>query len=73
MRCRHYKGFASAYLDGQLTQHETVTYWQHREACGACRVELTELRQLSLLLKSAEQPEAPSQLRYWVKAVIAVE
>lgn len=73
MRCGQYKGFASAYIDGQLMLHEAVKYQQHREACTACRVDLAELQQVSLMLKCALQPNAPPQLRPGVMAVITAE
>lgn len=73
MRCGHYKEFASAYLDGQLTWREAVKYGQHREGCATCSTYLAELRQLSLMLKSIPPPEFPSQPRRGVIAMIAVE
>jgi anti-sigma factor RsiW len=73
MRCRQYKAFASAHLDGRLTPQEAMKYGQHREACATCRGDLAELQQVSRVLKSMMQPEAPRQLRPELMAMIATE
>jgi hypothetical protein len=73
MRCRYYKELASSYLDRQLTPREAVKYRQHHERCLACRIYLAELNQVSLVLKSTLQPEAPSRLRREVMVLITDE
>jgi hypothetical protein len=73
MRCDQYNGLASAHLDGQLALQEDMEYRKHYQSCAVCRVYLAELQRMSLMLKSALQPEAPPQLRQGVMVAIAAK
>ncbi len=62
MECKKFEFMASAYLDGQLTDAETVAYSAHLSACDDCRLHLDEVEQASLMLRELHSPEAPREL-----------
>jgi hypothetical protein len=66
MGCKKFELMASAYLDRQLTDAETVAYRAHLAACGDCRLHLAEVEQASLMLRELRLPDTPRELRGYV-------
>jgi len=62
---------ASAYLDRQLTDAETVAYHAHLAACGDCRLHLVEVEQASLMLRDLPPLETPRELHSYVMREVA--
>jgi hypothetical protein len=73
MRCHKSALIASAHLDQRLTQNEVKNYRAHIEICANCRAHLTELEQMSLILKNSHPPEASPDLRSYIMSVITAE
>lgn len=71
MECKTFELMASAYLDRQLTDAETVAYRAHLAACGDCRLHLREVEQASLMLRELPLPEAPRELHSYVMREVA--
>ena len=51
MECKTFTSMVSAYLDGQLTDAETVACGDHLANCDGCRLRFEEVEQASLLLR----------------------
>lgn len=60
--CEKYELAASAYLDRQLDENTAGDYRAHIGACDACRLQLIETEQASLMLKRLEYPATPREL-----------
>lgn len=71
MECKTFELTASAYLDRQLTEAETVACQAHLASCGDCRLHLTEVEQSSLMLRELPLPEAPRELHGYVMGEVA--
>jgi hypothetical protein len=61
----------SAYLDGQLTDAETVACESHLIVCADCRLRVEETEGASLLLKELSSPDAPRELHSYVMREVA--
>jgi len=66
MECKKFELTASAYIDRQLGEMEAVEYKEHLSGCPCCRLHLTELEEMSLVLRKTDQPEVPRELRSYV-------
>ncbi|HXG91658.1 MAG TPA: zf-HC2 domain-containing protein [Blastocatellia bacterium] len=66
MECNKYKLTASAYIDRQLDEQEAARYREHVAWCEGCRIHLMETEQVSLILRRAEPPTVPQELRGYV-------
>ena len=66
MECKTFTAMASAYLDGQLTDAETVACDIHLATCADCRLRFEEVEGASLLLKELSSPAAPRELHSYV-------
>src|SRR5207237_9876691 len=66
MECKTFTAMASAYLDGQLTDAETVACDIHLATCDDCRLRFEEVEGASLLLKELSSPAARRELHSYV-------
>ncbi len=64
---------ASAYLDQRHALEESMQFQLHLEICDDCRTYLSELKQVSLILKGAGMADAPPGLRGRIMSLIAAE
>src|ERR1700754_2978964 len=71
MECKTFELTASAYLDRQLTDTETVACQAHLASCGNCRLHLAEVEQASLMLRELPLPETPRELHGYVMGEVA--
>ena len=71
MECKKFELMASAYLDRQLTDAETVAYRAHLAACDDCRLRLVEVEQTSLMLRGLPPLETPRELHSYVMCEVA--
>lgn len=68
MECKKFELTASAYLDRQLDEAESIEYREHLLTCDGCRLRLAETESVSLVLKSGGHPPVPGELRSYVMA-----
>jgi hypothetical protein len=66
MECKKFELTASAHLDRQLDEREAIEYRRHLLTCDGCRLRLAETEAVSLVLKTAEHPPVPRELRSYV-------
>jgi hypothetical protein len=71
MECKKFELTASAYIDRQLQESEAIEYREHLSACSGCRLNLAEIEQVSLMLRTSDRPEVPRELRSYVMAEAA--
>ncbi|MFL6212431.1 MAG: anti-sigma factor family protein [Blastocatellia bacterium] len=71
MECKTFTSMASAYLDGQLTDVETLACRAHLATCADCRLRFEEVEQASLLLRELSSPETPRELHGYVMREVA--
>ena len=71
MNCKKFEQTASAYIDRQLDENEAAEYRLHLSECSACRVDLAEIEAASLMLRRADQLEAPRELRGYVMSEVS--
>jgi len=72
MKCSRIKKKLSAYLDGEMPEHEKNIISEHLRQCKDCRAELAALSAVRDVLKSIEGMEVPpyfiARLRQHIKA-----
>lgn len=73
MKCDESRLAASAYIDRAITPEESARFQAHISICGDCHDYLSELQQLSLILKTAQRAGAPPEMRGHILSLIAVE
>lgn len=66
MECKKFERTASAYIDRQLNEREAVDYREHLSTCFGCRLNLAEIEEVSLVLRKADQPAVPRELRSYI-------
>lgn len=66
MECKKFELIASSYADRQLPEVEADEYRAHLSVCADCKLHLAEIEQVSLLLRSSQQPETPRELRSYI-------
>jgi hypothetical protein len=66
MECKKFELTASAYTDRQLSENDATRYRKHLFACHGCRLHLAETEAASLVLRNAERPEVPRELRSYI-------
>jgi hypothetical protein len=66
MECKKFELTASAYIDRQLLEKEAVEYREHLSSCVGCRLHLTEVEEVSLVLRKTDRPEVPRELRSYI-------
>jgi hypothetical protein len=66
MECKKFELTASAYIDRQLNENEAVEYREHLSTCVGCRLQLTEIEEVSLTLRKTDQPRVPRELRGYI-------
>lgn len=71
MECKKFEWMASAYLDRQLTDAETVAYRTHLAECDECRLRLVEVEQASLMLRELPPLDTPRELHSYVMCEVA--
>lgn len=71
MECKKFELMASAYLDRQLTDAETIAYRAHLAACDDCRLHLVEIEQASMILRELPPLETPRELHSYVMREVA--
>jgi hypothetical protein len=71
MECKTFTSMASAHLDGQLTDAESVACRAHMAECTDCRRRFEEANRASLLLKELSSPAAPRELHGYVMREVA--
>lgn len=59
MLCDHAEELLSAFLDGELPSHESLSLEKHLRACPACTARLGELREVQAILASLEEVAPP--------------
>lgn len=59
MLCGHAEELLSAFLDGELPSHESLSLEKHLRACPACTARLGELREVQAILASLEEVVPP--------------
>ena len=62
MECKKFELTASAYIDRQLGELQAVEYKDHLSGCPGCRLRLTELEEVSLVLRKTDRPEVPREI-----------
>jgi Putative zinc-finger len=71
MQCKKFESLASSYLDRELVDNEAADLHLHLLECSACRTYLSELEEMSLVLKRGSSPEIPVELRSYVITAVA--
>lgn len=66
MECKKFKPAVSAYIDRQLSETEADAYRAHLSICADCRAHLAETKQVSLMLRTVEQPDVPRELHSYI-------
>ena len=66
MECNKFEVEASGYIDRQLNETQAARYREHLLACEGCRLHLVETEAVSLVLRNAEQPAVPRELRSYI-------
>jgi|GEM_PF-5238384 len=70
MECEEVRESLSAFLDGELNEHEREAVRAHVERCSDCARELAALQQVSALYRRLEDPEPPVDLEERVFAEV---
>jgi putative zinc finger protein len=66
MECKRFELTASTYIDRQLHEGEAAEYREHLSTCAGCRLQLTEIEEVSLTLRKADRPAVPRELRSYI-------
>ena len=67
MKCLQVQRKLSAYLDGEVADHEPKMIEEHIKTCTLCREELASLTELVTSLKSLEGIQVPAYFRTRIK------
>jgi len=62
----NFKPAASSYLDRQLSEIEANVFEGHLSICADCRAHLAETERVSLMLRQADRPSVPRELRSYI-------